>query len=121
MSTKKLRLVSFFFAVILIAFGLREVQAQVRLPPGCTQNHTSLVKHLFNKYHEVPIATGLDIVGKRVTVIFTAPTGTWTIVNRRVLANKQVLTCIIASGTEWAGEHKAPITKFYGRDNEAET
>jgi hypothetical protein len=81
--------------------------------PACGPRN-QLLGELAKKYHEAPVALGLDNSGALIVVLTSDDGATWTI-----LANRPNGTsCLVASGEEWQ-PLKPPANSVSAHDRDA--
>jgi hypothetical protein len=70
--------------------------AQAQQAPACVKR-ADLLKHLSEKYQEVPAAVGLGDNGSLLEVFATADGSTWTV----AISMPNGVACMVATGQDW--------------------
>jgi hypothetical protein len=68
---------------------------------GTTEQVENLLR---NDYGEVPVSRGLSVNGQKMTQLFVAPDGSWSIISTQVRGQ----TCIIEGGESWIDDAAPP-------------
>ena len=85
-----------------LTLGLAAPAAATPEPP-CGKT-AEIAKHLADKYHEVPVAFGLQSNGHLLQFYASPETETWTVVN----AMPNGTACILSTGTGWGTREPLP-------------
>ena len=88
----------------VIAFGLATLAAapaSAQSAPVCSERESAL-KHLAEKYSEVPVAMGVASNGSLVEVLTNDKGTSWTI----ILTKPGGISCIVAAGEGWVSRKR---------------
>ncbi len=64
---------------------------------GACGDYDAITKHLYKKYGEIIIATGLSNTGEMLFAAVNKESGTWSMLFKAPTG----LTCLVASGFDW--------------------
>jgi hypothetical protein len=82
--------------ILILAIVLALTPAVALAQQACNPRH-HVLKHLADKYKEVPVAVGVTNKGGLVEVLTTSNGGTWTI----IVSEPNGTSCMVAAGEGW--------------------
>ena len=83
------------FVVFLLAISTAKGQT---MPPPCAPR-ADMLKHLSDKYKELPREMGVTLSGGLMELLISDDKSTWTL----LITSPDKITCLLAAGENWRG------------------